>query len=128
MAPIWRSTGNPPREPSYATFSTAVIALNEVCQLIDIMAILLHIDHINKKDTCVFNFLCIDWTMFKLACSLCVPFTLFCSPRNDTSKNLSQVSCSYENNFNWQSAKIRLPYHLGLIYTKWLVLRYSYSA
>ena len=34
-------------------------------------------------------------------------------------KYFSLVSCFVENKFCWQSAEIRLPYHLGFIYAKW---------
>ena len=40
------------------------------------------------------------------------------SPRKVTSKSLQPVSCSNENNIYWQSAEIRLLYHLGAIYLK----------
>ena len=40
-----------------------------------------------------------------------------------TSENLSLVSCFVKSNFSWQSAEIRLPYHLGFMYVKWLALK-----
>ena len=50
------------------------------------------------------------------------PLFFFCSSRKVTSKNLPLVSCFVKSNFCWQSAGIRLPYHLGSIYAKWLAL------
>ena len=50
------------------------------------------------------------------------PLFFFCSSRKVTSKNLPLVSCFEKSNFCWQPAGIRLPYHLGSIYAKWLVL------
>ena len=49
--------------------------------------------------------------------------SLFCFSRKVTSKNLPLVSCFVKSNFCWQSAEIRLPYHLDSIYAKWLALR-----
>ena len=55
-------------------------------------------------------------TIFQQAshiCLLCVSFSLFCSLTKFTSQNLPLVSCLGESKFCWQSAEIRLPYHLG---------------
>ena len=61
--------------------------------------------------------------ILKQASYLCVPSSLFCFSGKVTSKNLLLVSCFMKSNFCWQSAEIRLPYHLGSIYAKWLVLK-----
>ena len=44
----------------------------------------------------------------------------YCFSRKVTSKNLPLVSCFVKRNFCWQSAEIRLPFHLGSTYGKWL--------
>ena len=54
-----------------------------------------------------------------LYCFLVV-FSLFRFLRKVTSKNLLLVSWFNERKFCWKSAEIRLPYHLGSIYPKWL--------
>ena len=59
---------------------------------------------------------------FKQAIFLWVLSSLFCFSGKVTSKNLPLVSCFVKSNFCWESAEIRLPYHLGSIYAKWLAL------
>ena len=46
----------------------------------------------------------------------------FCSLRKIIIKNLPPVLCFGESKFCWQLAEIRLPYHLGTLYAKWLAL------
>ena len=60
------------------------------------------------------------FTMFKLA--RCMPCSFFCSLREVTNKNLHLVLCFDKNNFSWQAAEIRLPYHISTIRAKWLTL------
>ena len=55
---------------------------------------------------------------------LCVPSSLFCFTRKVTSRNLPLVLCFVKSNICWQSVEIRLPYHLGSKYAKWLALIY----
>ena len=54
---------------------------------------------------------------------LFVSSSLLCSLIKITSKNLPLASCLGESKFCWQSAKIRVPYHLGSLYSKWLALK-----
>ena len=70
-----------------------VIVQDGVFQLIEVIAIILYI----------------GGTIFHLASYLCVTSFPFYSP-------IAPLLCSTENNFCWQSAEIRLPFHLGLIY------------
>ena len=55
-----------------------------------------------------------------LAFPLCVLSSLFCSLRKFTSKTFPLLSSFDESKFCWQSAGIRLRYHLG---SKWLALK-----
>ena len=72
---------------------TVVIVQDVVCQLIEVIAIIPYI----------------GGTIFHLASYLCVTSFPSCSP-------IPPLLCSAENNFCWQSAEIRLPFHLDLIY------------
>ena len=69
-------------------------------------------------------------TIFQQAsylCLLCVSPSLFCSLRKFTNKNLPLVSCFGESKFCWQSAEIRLLYHLSSIYAKWSVFKVKWN-
>ena len=78
----------------------------------------LHITHYLTK---LFNAI---FTIVKQAISFCMPssLSLYCYSKKVTSKNISPESCSVDY-FCWQSAEIRLLYHLGAAYAKWFTLK-----
>ena len=53
---------------------------------------------------------------------ICMSSSLFYFSRNVTRKNLPLALCFVKSTFSWQSAEIRLPYHVGSIYATLLAL------
>ena len=115
---------------TYYTFFLLIITFSHISHIYIIHILLLSIIcYVFRKDSLPIRVQLNDKVKWKFN-SISVSKTIisacrhlsFWFPRKVTSKNFPPVSCFHENSFFRQSAKIRLLYHLGAIYTKWFAL------